>query len=132
MAEYELGDLQIAIMQVLWERKEATTNDVHAALHPSRKLALTTIATMLQKLEKKGVVKHRAEGRQFVYSTTIGREDVRKSMVGALLDRLFHGDGTALVNHLLEAGDVDAAELKRLKSQIQSKKRGRKSHGDLS
>ncbi|MBK6938980.1 MAG: BlaI/MecI/CopY family transcriptional regulator [Planctomycetes bacterium] len=130
MADYELGDLQLAIMAVLWERGEATTNDVHTALHPSRGLAPTTIATMLQKLEKKGVVTHRAEGRQFVYSATIAREDVRRSMVGALLDRLFQGDGTALVNHLLEAGDVDADELRRLKAQIQSGKRGRKSHGD--
>jgi len=66
MARQILGELQHAIMTVLWERGEATTGDVHEALRAERGLAFTTIATMLRKMEDKGVVTHRAEGRQFV------------------------------------------------------------------
>ena len=66
MSRQTLGDLQHAIMAVLWERGEATTADVHEALQAERGLALTTIATMLRKMEDKGVVAHRAEGRQYI------------------------------------------------------------------
>ena len=66
----QLGDLQLAIMRELWRAGEATVATVHAALQDERGLALTTIATMLSKMEKKGVVEHRSEGRQYVYRAT--------------------------------------------------------------
>ena len=62
MPRHTLGDLQHAIMGVLWERGEATTAEVHEALREERGLAPTTIATMLRKMEDKGVVAHRAAG----------------------------------------------------------------------
>src|SRR4030042_858052 len=74
MPRHTLGDLQHAIMAVLWERGEATAASVHEALREERGLAPTTIATMLRKMEDKGIVAHRAEGRQFVYRPTVTEE----------------------------------------------------------
>ncbi|UCD74856.1 MAG: BlaI/MecI/CopY family transcriptional regulator, partial [Phycisphaerales bacterium] len=85
---HKLGDLQLAIMQVLWEKGQATVAEVHQALLPARGLALTTIATMLSKLEKKGVLTHRRKGRQFVYRPRVAQNEVNRSMVGDLIDRL--------------------------------------------
>jgi predicted transcriptional regulator len=124
MARRELGDLQLAILRVLWERKEATAADVHADLLDERGLAPTTIATMLRKLEDKGVVKHRVDGRRFLYRATVDRSEVRRSMVGALIDRLFHGDGAALVNHLLEEGTIEPNELEKLRKSIAERSKG--------
>jgi predicted transcriptional regulator len=115
---HHLGDLQLAIMRVLWSRNEATVADVHEALEPERGLALTTIATMLAKMEKKGVVEHRAEGRRFIYRPTVSEGQVRRSMVAGLTTQLFRGDVTALVNHLLSEHDVDAGELAQLRALI--------------
>ena len=114
----KLGDLQLAIMQVLWEKGMATVAEVHQALLPTRGLALTTIATMLSKLEKKGVLKHHQSGRQYVYRPTIDRHEVHRSMVGDLVDRLFAGDAAALVSHLLAERDIDPAELDQIKAMI--------------
>ncbi len=126
MTQHTLGDLQHAIMAVLWERGEATTGDVHAALHEARGLAFTTIATMLRKMEDKGVVTHRAEGRQFVYRPTVSEDQVRRSMVGELVDRLFAGDPKALVAHLVSEHEIDAAELGGLRRRLgRDRKRGR-------
>ena len=119
----ELGDLQIAIMRVLWERGEATASDVHAALLEERGLAPTTIATMLKKMEAKGIVTHRADGRQFVFRATVAEDEVRRSMVGALVERVFEGDRAALVSHLLEESDVDEAEIARLRRLIDDAER---------
>lgn len=113
----QLGELQLAIMQVLWQRGEATAADVHAAL-AERGLALTTIATMLTKMEHKGVVGHRAEGRRYIYTPRVSQDQVKRSMVGELKERLFRGDVTALVSHLLDEHQVSAAELGRLKALI--------------
>ena len=120
---HHLGDLQLAIMRVLWSRGEATVAEVHETLEPERGLALTTIATMLTKMEKKGVVEHRAEGRRFIYQPLVSEDQVRHSMVADLTSQLFRGDVTALVNHLLSEHDIDARELAQLRELIASKGR---------
>jgi BlaI family penicillinase repressor len=117
-AAHHLGDLQLAIMRVLWARQEASVAEVHEALEAERGLALTTIATMLAKMEKKGVVGHRAEGRRFLYRPLVDEGQVRRSMVSELTSQLFRGDVTALVNHLLSEHEIDPGELAELKKLI--------------
>ncbi|MEW6072101.1 MAG: BlaI/MecI/CopY family transcriptional regulator [Planctomycetota bacterium] len=120
---HHLGDLQHAIMRVLWERGEATVAQVHEALRGERERALTTIATMLTKLEKKGVVAHRTDGRQFVYRARVSEREVTRSMVSELTQRLFGGDVGALVGHLLTEQEIDPRELERLRALIAARER---------
>jgi BlaI family penicillinase repressor len=120
MTRHTLGDLQHAIMRVLWHNGEATSAEVHAALVAERGLAPTTIATMLRKMEDKGVVAHRSEGRQFVYRATVSEEEVRRSMVGEVVERLFAGDPAALVSYLVADHDLDPADLARLRATLQA------------
>ena len=122
---HRLGDLQLAIMSVLWERSEATASEVHAALLETRGLAVTTIKTMLRKMEDRGIVAHREDGRTFVYRAAVEEADVRTSMVGDVVERMFGGDGAALVNHLIEAGEIDMNELDELRATL-AKKRNEK------
>ena len=121
--KHQLGDLQLAIMRVLWERGEAAASEVHKALFDERGLAVTTIKTMLRKLEERGVVAHRANGRQFIYKPVIAESDVREGMVDALVQRMFSGDSAALVNHLIQAGEIDADELEELKARVSRKRK---------
>jgi BlaI family penicillinase repressor len=122
---YHLGALQHAIMRVLWERREATVAEVHAALdallegEPPR--ALTTVATMLSKLEKKGVVAHRRDGRQFVYRPLVTEREVRRSMVSGLTDQLFQGDVAELVSHLIDEQSIDREELERFRRLLEER-----------
>jgi len=119
-----LGDLQLAIMRVLWERGEAPAIEVHQALFEERGLAVTTIKTMLRKLEEYGCVSHRLNGRQFIYRPEIAETDVRDGMVGDLVQRLFSGDGAALVNHLIESGEVNVEDLDDLRALVEAKRKG--------
>ncbi len=120
----QLGDLQLAIMRVLWERGEAPAIEVHQALFEERRLAVTTIKTMLRKLEEYGCVEHRTKGRQFIYRPAIAEADVRRSMVADLVTRLFSGDSTALVNHLVRSGEIDPDDLDDLRAMVSSKRKG--------
>lgn len=119
----QLGDLQLAIMRVLWERGEAPAIEVHRALFEERGLAVTTIKTMLRKLEEYGCVEHRTNGRQFIYRPAIAEADVRKGMVGALVQRLFAGDSAALVNHLVQSGEIDPDDLEGLEEILSTKRK---------
>ena len=122
---HQLGDLQLDIMRVLWSRGEATAGEVHAAL-AERGLALTTIKTMLRKLEERGIVCHRAGRRAFIYRAILAESEVRTGMVGYVVQRLFAGDGAELVNHLIEAGEVDATTLDDLCARWAEQRRGRR------
>ena len=117
----ELTELQLAIMRVLWQHGDAAVSEVHAEALPERALALTTVATLLTRLEKAGLVARRQAGRHYRYRALVTEEEVRRSMVSGLADRLFHGDVTALVSHLLAEGDIDPGDLDRVRRLIDQK-----------
>ena len=113
----DLSDLQLAVMAVLWDRKEASAAEVHRALSRSRPLAITTVATLLARLEKRGAVAHRSEGRGFVYRASVSERQVRRSMLKRLVRNLFRSDPGAVVTQLLSEGDftdTDIAQIREL------------------
>jgi BlaI family transcriptional regulator, penicillinase repressor len=118
---YRLGDLQLQIMKVLWTGEPATVTEVQRQL-PSKPLAYTTVATMLRKMEERGLVAHLQEGRRFVYKPLVRAEEVTTSMAGDLVDRLFAGSLADAVSHLLETRDVSPPELARLEKLIEDRK----------
>lgn len=120
--EVSLSDLQLSLMRVLWARGEASTAEVAEALRGERDLAHTTVATLLTRLEKRGLLASRREGRALLYTPRVSEADVQRSMVGSLLDNLFAGRASALVSHLLEARGVDAQELAVLQALLKQRK----------
>jgi len=118
-----LGDLQLSVLQVLWGRPEASVADVHAALKPGRDLAYTTVATMLRRLEERGLVAHREEGRSYIYRATVAEEQVSRGMTNHVVERLFEGSLAGAVSHLLRTREVSRAELDELERLIRAAKR---------
>lgn len=120
---HRLGDLQLKIMKVVWARKEATVSAVSQALSRETDLAYTTVATMLRKMEARGLVTHRVDGRSFVYRAEVAAEEVSGSMANHLLERLFAGSLTEMVSHLLTTREVSRAELAQLERLIAERKK---------
>lgn len=118
-ANISLSELQIALMRVLWDRGETSTSDVAAVLADERGLAHTTIATLLTRLEKRGVVIQRREGRQLFYRAAVEEADVRRSMVADLIGSLFAGDANELVAHLVEEAEIKPGDLARIRQRLQ-------------
>ena len=125
-----LTELQMAIMRVLWGRDEASVAEICDALRPDRSLAPTTIATVLSRLERRGVVQHRARSRQFIYRARVTEAEVRRSMVEDLTERLFHGDVAELVSHLLNEKDIAPGDLARVKQLIEAHEKGTEVAGE--
>jgi predicted transcriptional regulator len=118
-----LTGLQLAILQVLWDRGEATVGDVLQALKPDRPLAQSTVATVLSRLERRGVVAYRTAGRQYVYRALVSAAQARESALAEVADGLFAGDVAALVSELLASREVAPGDLERVRALIESKER---------
>jgi BlaI family transcriptional regulator, penicillinase repressor len=114
----DLSDLQIAIVRVLWDKGEASAARVQAALQRTRPLAITTVSTMLARLEKKGVVSHRADGRTFVYRARVSELDMRRKAISGVIRNLFRGNPSEVVGQILSENDVSADDLARMRSLI--------------
>ena len=115
-----LTALQLAVMQVLWSRDEASVTDVQSAMM-GRRLALTTVATMLVRLEQRGLVSHRAEGRQYIYRSRVSPAEVRETVTRELLRDLFDGDVAAFVSQLLDARKLTREEVSDLQRLVRDK-----------
>lgn len=120
---HRLGDLQLRIMKALWARGEATVGDIQGAIPGGADLAYTTIATMLRKMEARGLVNHRADGRTFVYRAAVAEDQVSRGMAEHVLDRLFGGSVEALVNNLLSTREVSRDELARIERAVAQRRR---------
>ncbi len=113
-----IGDLQLRILQSLWHRREASVAEVQADLGDGH--AYTTIATMLRKMEDRQLVRHRAQGRRFIYLPAVTAEQVNRSVSDRLIDHFFGGSLATAVSHLLQHRDVDPSELDELQQLIES------------
>ncbi len=116
---HQLTELQIAIMRVLWDKGQATVAEICEALRTERGLALTTVATLLSRLEKRGVVTHETRARQFIYRPLVTEAEVRHSMVHELTERLFDGDVAQLMTHLLSGREISPGDLERIKAMLE-------------
>ena len=116
------------IMDIVYSRKEATTNDVLADI--ADPLSRVTVRTMLRILEEKGHLKHIMRGREFVYRPVRARRRAGQSAMRRLLNTFFDGSLTeAVAAHMVDAAaELDEAELKRLAALIRKapKKKGGK------
>jgi len=113
-----ITELQFSILRVLWQRGSATVNDVHEALRAERGLAPTTVATLLTRMEKRGLVSHQTVGRRHVYEPVVSEGEVRTSMLDAVSEGVFDGDVSEMVCHLLAARDVTPDDLKRVRETL--------------
>ncbi|MGB9688523.1 BlaI/MecI/CopY family transcriptional regulator [Thermogutta sp.] len=120
--KFRLGDLQLQILRVLWNKQAASVQEVHEALK-GRRLAYTTVATMLRKMEQRGLVGHRLEHRRFIYFPLVSQSQVVRSATTDFLDRLFQGSLSAAVCHLLDTRDLTREELEELERLIAQRKR---------
>jgi BlaI family penicillinase repressor len=105
------------VMEVLWRLGSGTVSDVAGSIG-NPPLAYTTVLTVLRTLDRKGYVRHRADGKAHVFAPAIDRNAVRRDVVGYVLKQFFDGSPRELLLNLLESERVDQAELRRLRSVL--------------
>ena len=118
----DLGALQKAIMETVWELGQATVQQVLARVGRDKELAYTTILSAMQKLEKQGWLRHREEGRAYIYLPTRSRQEESKSSLRKFIATVFGGDPQVLFQHLLDDEELSAKDLTALKKMIDSRR----------
>lgn len=111
---------ELEIMRVVWDRTEATVRDVYEALLARRKVAYTTVLTVMKVLEAKGYLVRRQADRASVYGAAQPEQVVERSMVREFLDRVFDGASRPLLVHLLKDRRLTAEELEQLAREVKA------------
>lgn len=115
---FQLGSLQLAILKVLWANPPLAVTDLHKLLPDGKNLAPTTIATMLRKMEDRGLVSHQTEGRKFVYAAAVNEGEISHTLADHLLTRVFEGSLAGMVSHLLNRHQVSSDDLEKISRLI--------------
>jgi predicted transcriptional regulator len=119
----ELTENELQIMKIIWEKSSTTVRDVYEELLKHRKIAYTTVMTVMGVLEQKGHLKKTAKGRAYVYSPAHPQNEVVRSMVRDFVQRLFNGMSKPLLVHMIEDGKLTEAELDEVKKELKAKRR---------
>ena len=120
------GELQRAVIEVVWELGEASVRQVWKRLCRRRELAYTTVLTAMQRLERAGWLRHRVEGRKHVYLPTRTRAQAGAGSVRRFVQRMFDGNAFMLFHQLVEEGELSDDELQELQQLINKKREDRR------
>ncbi len=105
-------------MKVVWEFGTATVRDVYETLLTRRKIAYTTVMTMMKIMEDKKYLKRQLEGRAYVYEGTRPKKQMIREMVSEFINRVFNGSAEPLVAHLVEERRLSDKELKQITKMV--------------
>jgi predicted transcriptional regulator len=109
-----LTEQELEIMKIVWERESATVRDVYETLLERRKVAYTTVMTMMKILEQKKYLKKTQAERAFVYRPTQPKGQVIAAMVKEFVNRVFNGSAQPLLVHLVEESKLSREELEEI------------------
>jgi predicted transcriptional regulator len=113
-----LTDQELEIMKIVWDRRTATVRDVYEALVERRRVAYTTVMTMMKILERKGYLNRKQVERAYVYRPTQPKNSVIRVMVRDFVNRVFNGSAEPLLVHLIEDRHLTADEVEEIRRLI--------------
>jgi predicted transcriptional regulator len=113
-----LTEAELRLMKLLWERGESAVGELVAAMPEENALAYNSVLTTIRVLEQKGYVRHRQEGRAFLYSPCVAEHEASRSEVRHMMHRFFGNSRERLLLALLGDDEITPAELQRLKNAI--------------
>ncbi len=113
-----LTEAELRLMKLLWERGESAVSDLVAALPEGAGLAYTSVLTTVRVLEQKGYLRHRQEGRAFLYSPCVEEQEASRSEIRHMMHRFFGNSRERLLLSLLGDEEIGAEELARLRLAI--------------
>lgn len=116
-----LTDLELEIMQIVWGRRQATVRDVYETLRERRKVAYTTVMTMMKILEQKKRLKRTLVDRAYLYRPTQPQRQVVQAMVREFLQRVFNGSAAPLLLHLVRDRKLTSRDLEEISRLIGKK-----------
>ncbi len=114
-----IPDSELDVIKVLWTRGEGTVREILDTLKAAgRSWSYATVATLLDRLETKGMITSDRSELAFVYKPAVTESEVRKKRVGSLVEKLYQGEPGLLVLHLLKAHPLDPSQAKEVRAVL--------------
>ena len=117
---------ELEILQVLWERGEATVREVHQALQEQRETGYTTVLKLMQIMAEKGLLERDESQRAHVYRARHRQGDTQKQLLGQLMDKAFGGSAALLVQQALETRKTTPREIREIRAILDRYEQGGK------
>lgn len=119
-----LGDLEAEIMELVWKKELATVQDILDDICSTKKLAYTTVMTVMDRLAKKGLLKRKRDGRKYLYSPALSERELEVKLFDSLFSSLFKDWGKPALAHFVETvSKEDIEALNELEKLIESKRK---------
>ena len=115
---HEPSEVELEILQVLWEKEPATVRTVHEVLEKKRGVGYTSVLKQMQRMFEKGMVKRTKEGKTHLYTAVPREQEVQQSMLDRLVDKAFKGSAMKMVLHALGRTDTNEEELEALQKWL--------------
>jgi len=110
---------ELEILKIVWRLKRATVREVYETLLEHRRIAYTTVMTMMNILERKGHLRKQREAKAYVYAATRPQRQVIGKMVREFVDRVFNGSARPLLVHLVEDRKLSEDERRELRRALE-------------
>jgi BlaI family transcriptional regulator, penicillinase repressor len=124
-----LGELELKILNILWERGPATVREVLEALPRTPRPAYTTVLTMMRLMHEKGYLERKEMGKAHVYAARLREGQIKRGLIRNLVDNVFRGSAEAVLVRLLEEEKLSTVELARVRRLIEDRTREEKGDG---
>lgn len=120
----KISDAEWEVMEAVWPHTSITAAEIIAQLSPKRSWSEATVKTMLNRLIKKGALKHRSEGRRYRYSAKVSREQAVHQQTDRFLDRVYQGDASPLLSFFVKKQKLNEHELDALRRLLEEQDGG--------
>jgi len=113
-----LGKLELQVMKLIWDKGQATVKEVWEELYPEKRLAYTTVATVMKQLEGKKFLNHSEKERTYIYHPSIDQKSVSQGLLKELIDGLFDGSAAKLITTLVQGDQITKKDLEEIQQII--------------
>jgi predicted transcriptional regulator len=126
-SDHHPTNLELDILHVIWANKKSTVRQVVDGLNPERKLALTTVTTIMNRMVDKGWLMRSKQGPgRFVYTAIFSETMTKRSMLRNFIQRLFGGSAPNMIQNAIDSSDLDADELQEIAKLIEQAKKSKR------
>jgi len=123
MTEFELGQGQMKVMRVLWEKKRATAQEIIDELYKIEPVRRSTVQTFLRILERKGIINHDVDKRTFIFYPLVTKEKITEHAFHSFMNHIFEGSMEGLVSYIVNNEKISSKELDKIKKLLEEKEK---------
>lgn len=122
----KLSEFELDVMQLLWQREPCTTAQLHEHLSQTKKVAYTTVKTIVDRLEQKGAVERAGQqGKAIIYRSAVAQSTLSDQAMPGFMQRFFGGDSRSLIAHFIQQEDLNEEDISYLQSLLKDKKQAK-------